>query len=425
MQTLEINHPPTSSASYSADGLVKETPRLYDTPMQYTGVDMPTPYGLDDTKKHHHHRRNPHRKYSRQWWGTAWDISVEVGKWPRIAYFVFGLILVIVWIVVMTTFANDEVKHERANLQGNIKHSSAIAGQLFVKGVLRKFDPDDRILTVQWSLWTFDNDSQAFVPLGSTPNNSYPFNIYQDVKAVPEDRTPPNPNTTFVPSDNYRIDNVTLAPIAVLGQHDWDSVDTDIDFTQSKANDAWRQPLFAYPFDEWSGSIVLAATDRPTAQLVGLNNTAIVEISGAFLGDETLNWLISLNANDTCQVEAVFAGCEMHIDFTGRRPGLVKFACIVAVIVNWTSTIGIFLLTCEAVVMKRNYILRDMDILGVCLTALFALPSVRAILPGAPDFGAIIDLIGIIPNVIIISLCTTTFALNKLLMKRPKDDKDD
>jgi hypothetical protein len=33
---------------------------------------------------------------------------------------------------------------------------------------------------------------------------------------------------------------------------------------------------------------------------------------------------------------------------------------------------------------------QETDILGVCLTALFALPSVRAILPGAPDFGAII-----------------------------------
>jgi hypothetical protein len=98
---------------------------------------------------------------------------------------------------------------------------------------------------------------------------------------------------------------------------------------------------------------------------------------------------------------------------------------MVALIVNWTTTTGIFLITCEAVVMRRTYILKETDILGVCLTALFALPSVRSILPGAPDFGAVIDLIGIIPNIIIISLCTTAIAVSKLRMHRSRADKED
>ena len=102
-----------------------------------------------------------------------------------------------------------------------------------------------------------------------------------------------------------------------------------------------------------------------------------------------MNWRIQVVANDTCQLVAPDAGCELHLEFTGRRPSLVKFAAIVAVIVNWTSTISIFLLTSEAVIMRRTYILKEIDILGVCIGALFALPSVRAILPGAPDFGAI------------------------------------
>jgi hypothetical protein len=103
---------------------------------------------------------------------------------------------------------------------------------------------------------------------------------------------------------------------------------------------------------------------------------------------------------------------------------------------------------------------------------LFALPSVRAILPGAPDFGAIsafwvlldicltnpvlyssssilsfrsryvtlipasaaasadplyvADLIGIIPNILIISLCTSIFAVSKLMKNRSsKEEKRD
>ncbi|KAG8781424.1 hypothetical protein FRC20_002108 [Serendipita sp. 405] len=93
---------------------------------------------------------------------------------------------------------------------------------------------------------------------------------------------------------------------------------------------------------------------------------------------------------------------------------------MLAVVVNWLSTFGIFVLTCEAAIMGRLHILTETDILGVCFTALFALPSVRVILPGAPDFGAIIDLIGIIPNIIIISICTTMMAISKVMMRKPK-----
>lgn len=52
--------------------------------------------------------------------------------------------------------------------------------------------------------------------------------------------------------------------------------------------------------------------------------------------------------------------------------------------------------------------------LGVSFTALFALPTIRSTLPGVPEFGALIDLLGIIPNVIIISLCTTLVVITTL-----------
>ncbi|CCA77444.1 hypothetical protein PIIN_11421, partial [Serendipita indica DSM 11827] len=255
------------------------------------------------------------------------------------------------------------------------------------------------------------------------------WNLYRDVKAVPEDR---EANATILQQYNitqeqlqsiiYRVDNTTQPPIATLGMHPWDGVDTDIDFTQAKEEDPFAQPLFAYPFDVWQGSIVFALTDRRFSRTVNLTNSGVTSLYGAILSDSTLNWRIQVSANDTCRIEAEDAGCELHLDFTGRRPGLVKFAAILAVLVNWTSTIGIFLLTCESVVMRRTYILTETDILGVCVGALFALPSVRAILPGAPDFGAIIDLIGIIPNIIIVSLCTTAIALSKLTMRRPKNE---
>jgi hypothetical protein len=58
-------------------------------------------------------------------------------------------------------------------------------------------------------------------------------------------------------------------------------------------------------------------------------------------------------------------------------------------VVNWTSTFFIFVLTCEVLIMRRGFMLSGTDLLGVTFTSLFALPSVRLLLPGAPDFGAL------------------------------------
>jgi hypothetical protein len=86
----------------------------------------------------------------------------------------------------------------------------------------------------------------------------------------------------------------------------------------------------------WSTSLLIVWT-------LGLTNALLL-----------VNWRISAKVNNTCEFENT--GCELHIDFTGRRPGLVIFAALVAVIVNWALTISIFLLTSESVIMRRSYI---------------------------------------------------------------------
>jgi hypothetical protein len=80
---------------------------------------------------------------------------------------------------------------------------------------------------------------------------------------------------------------------------------------------------------------------------------------------------------------------EQKLEFVARRPPIVKFAAVLSVIVNWTSTFFIFILTCEVIIMRRGFTMSGTDLLGVTFTALFALPSIRALLPGAPDFGAL------------------------------------
>ncbi|KAG8832261.1 hypothetical protein FRC17_001658 [Serendipita sp. 399] len=356
------------------------------------------PYSYDGRP---HLKRNPYRPFTKVWWNRA----VEKGMWPRIIYGLIGFCLIGVWVGCMLMFAQNEVKAQRHNLQGDPQtRANRTANQFVMKGTLKIFDPVQRTLTVSWGLNYVDLDNSTLQPLGDQENASFPVNIYRDVRVIWE-RRPLDifANQTIQSLGIYppmlRIDNVTAPPVAVLGVHSWDGFDTDIDFTQAKEGDPWMQPLFGYPFDLWTGSIILAATDRGYAEAVNLTNTYAFPIDGAVLADSTLNWRITLKSNNTCNYGGEFEGCELHIDFSGRRPILVKFAAILAVVVNWTSTIGIFLLTCEAVIMRRVHILTETDILGVCFTALFALPSVRAILPGAPDFGAVLDLIGVIPNV--------------------------
>ncbi|KAG8805611.1 hypothetical protein FRC18_006586, partial [Serendipita sp. 400] len=342
---------------------------------------------------------NPLRRLGKKSFWTSKKV------WPRITYVVTALVIVIIWVKIMLTFAEQEVKAQQRNRNlGGEKGQRRADFEMYMKGTLKKFDPIERALTVSWGLTYLAQDNSTLLPMGDTLGTNFSFAIYRDVKVVNDDRAIAPDLASVFESYNIsttgrlRIDNVTQPPIAVLGQHPFDSVDTSIDFQQAVEENPWKQPLFGYPFDVWTGSIVFAAVDKDFADISNLSNSWAFGIDGAVLSDSTLNWRITLTSNNTCLFEGEFEGCELHIDFRGKRPDLVRFAAMLAVVVNWLSTFGIFVLTCEAAIMGRLHILTETDILGVCFTALFALPSVRVILPGAPDFGAIIDLIGIIPN---------------------------
>ncbi|KAG8814323.1 hypothetical protein FRC17_001198 [Serendipita sp. 399] len=342
--------------------------------------------------QHAHDHSKEHRRFSKGWW-TSRDV------WPRITYLTTGILLCLIWIGVMIAFAEQEVKAQQHNrdVASVNRGDSPSPFQLFLKGTLKKFDPVERALTVSWSACYLQEDNITITELGDSPNTTVSINVYRDVKVMTDSRNITPDHFSELQGLGYnltegflRIDNTSVPPIGVLGQHTWDSVDTQIDFSQAVENNSWTQPLFGYPFDVWAGQIVFATTDRVASEIANLSNSFAFGLDGAVLSDSTLNWRISLTPNNTCLVQGTeFEGCELHLSFTGKRPPLVRFAALLAVLVNWLSTIGIFVLTSEAVIMGRMYILTETDILGVCFTALFALPTVRALLPGAPDFGAI------------------------------------
>jgi hypothetical protein len=124
MQMFEFAEPPPPSAPYSANSFLKGTPQIYGTYQEFLANDVHSPYNENERENEEQlsqpRRFSPYHKFSRNRWGRAWDISVKAGKWTRIVYFSFGVILIIIWIVVMLTFANEEVKYERSNQAGNL-----------------------------------------------------------------------------------------------------------------------------------------------------------------------------------------------------------------------------------------------------------------------------------------------------------------
>ncbi|KAG8832260.1 hypothetical protein FRC17_001657 [Serendipita sp. 399] len=380
--------------------------------------DYPDEKGLYNSVERDQERVDVHRPFTRAWW----DRAIELGKLPRVIYVLVGFCLIGIWISIMLAFARSEVTAQKRNLQGDEQsRANREANQLVMIGTLKTFDPNLRILTVSWSLSYVDTDNTTLRPLGDNEDTGYPVNLYRDARVVPEKRPlSAAANQTIanwgVGPPTHRIDNATLAPVGVLGSRPWDNFDTQIDFAQAFEEDSWRQPLFGYPFDVWAGSIVFCATDREYSEAINLTNSYAFGLDGAVLSDSTLNWRITLQSNNTCNLGGELKSCELHLEFTGRRPTLVKFAAVLAVLVNWTSTIGIFLLTCEAVIMRRLHILsvgivylaflctirlnrrQETDILGVCFTALFALPTI-----------------------IIVSICTTMMAVAKIKTPKPKD----
>jgi hypothetical protein len=125
---------------------------------------------------------------------------------------------------------------------------------------------------------------------------------------------------------------------------------------------------------------------------------------------------VGISSMPTC-LDPQAPGCELTITITLERTGLVKFCVVVVFVVGWIITIAIFLITGEALLLNRSNILEGTDILAICFTALFALPTVRSLLPNVPSSygcllgkshisefqtpltGAFADILGILPNV--------------------------
>ncbi|TRM55798.1 hypothetical protein BD626DRAFT_522502 [Schizophyllum amplum] len=396
-----------SSSPYS-DPFAIELKGRYDEP---SSTEVPL-MGADAKQRP---RRPPitvaPRRMSRDWFSYMYK---RRRSWPRILYVLIGIGLMLIWIGLILAFAHYQLKSEEKNSLGdsrNFNKKGSENGEVwFLKGVLRQLDTDERNLDVQWSGLLYHDNNNSLTPL--VLKDRYPggLNMYRDIRTIVDVNVTTDQDNGYL---WFMLDNATATPIGNIGIREWDAFDTDIDLVEARES-VWTQPMRGYPYDIWAGSIVIATNDIGNSMSIYNRSDALaLSFDGVSLADSLLNWKVTATSETTCRDDNS-PYCELHIDFDVRRPGLVKFTVIAVVVINWLSTVVIFLLTGEALLLRRLHIVEGTDVLGVLFSALFALPGVRSLLPGAPPFGSTIDLVGILPNVIIVSLCTSCWAAAKL-----------
>ncbi|KAH7075286.1 hypothetical protein BKA62DRAFT_733795 [Auriculariales sp. MPI-PUGE-AT-0066] len=82
------------------------------------------------------------------------------------------------------------------------------------------------------------------------------------------------------------------------------------------------------------------------------------------------------------------------------RSVVTKLSAILIVILNWAVTLGVLYMVITYV-LGRRHLPVGLDSVALPFAGLFALPSVRNVMPGDPPF----DFIGIIPNLAVVATC--------------------
>lgn len=162
-----------------------------------------------------------------------------------------------------------------------------------------------------------------------------------------------------------------------------------------------------YPFDWYRVQILFAAT---TGDLSGT-----LPIIGADIFNKLqTQWIASFNYTylDNFGPDRSHAA-KLAARITLRRNHVIKASAILILAFNWLVTLAILYMTL-VYTMGRRQLPDGLDSIALPFAGLFALPSVRSVMPGDPPFGCLIDFIGIIPNLCIVSGCATVLLLSRI-----------
>ncbi|OJT15756.1 hypothetical protein TRAPUB_4304 [Trametes pubescens] len=168
-----------------------------------------------------------------------------------------------------------------------------------------------------------------------------------------------------------------------------------------------HRTLQSYPFDKYDTELVLFAEEAITNNSVSI---AIVKTTGIAVG-------FSVQLHNTTNDEDNFGTVIKNIEVT--RGAVVRLYAIFIVLVIWLVTLT-FMATCVICVFFGKGV--SSGVLVLPMGTLFAFTQLRSTLPGAPvGFGAVIDFMGLLPCLAILTFCSV-FMTAVFLHRNPEKD---
>ncbi|KLO05726.1 hypothetical protein SCHPADRAFT_838995 [Schizopora paradoxa] len=286
---------------------------------------------------------------------------------------------------------------------------------LFLYGGIRKWDMDEKALTVRWM------PHQCGASFGAPPPD--------DCRGLDVDMN------FYVGGDalgigGYNESNAILQFQAALQGYLGFGYEQSIDMTileqtrsgQINVNGLESDAL--YPFDwrvlsnfkvlyidvslRYKVQFLIAAQSPTSNKSIEMGGASIFNPdSSQWIAKTNYEYLDTLNDGTSVPAKlAVFIVLRRHI--------VVKISAFLLLIFNWIVTVALLYMTVMNV-FGRVRMPEGMDAVALLFAGLFALPSVRSVMPGDPPFGCLIDFIGILPNLVIISGCATSLLVSRIL----------
>ncbi|KAJ7730387.1 hypothetical protein DFH07DRAFT_173933 [Mycena maculata] len=154
---------------------------------------------------------------------------------------------------------------------------------------------------------------------------------------------------------------------------------------------------FYYPFDTYDIATVFVAINPVNASTaLPILRLTVVDAVGSFLPatEETA-------ATGTLNASAVAARvATIHL----ARTELAKAFTLVLFVVNWALAIAVLYLIVVAAVLPATDV--SEGVLLVPLTVILTIPALRALFVDAPEFGIMLDILGIFMQMALVSLCS-------------------
>ncbi|KAH9858788.1 hypothetical protein C2E23DRAFT_880216 [Lenzites betulinus] len=230
-------------------------------------------------------------------------------------------------------------------------------------------------------------------------------NIFFDSNTLRMDPSNPQAQSNVKPDPIFTINGGNVLAMRNNTDRRPSSLTFRTDVAISNANT--HRTLQSYPYDKYATQLVFFAENAATNESISI---AIVKTTGIAVG-------FNVQLQNTSDIKDNFGTVIKNIEVT--RGPVVRLYAIFIVIVIWLVTLT-FMVTCVLNVFFGKGI--SSGVLVLPMGTLFAFTQLRGTLPGAPEgFGAVIDFMGLLPCLAILTFCSV-FMTAIFLLRDPEHD---